>query len=88
MWNWVRHIYTPEYGKCGGKNRDCSISKPRDWLDLAFKDHDDDLHKAVTKYDRDVADKRLGRKLRKGNPKKLSLYGRAYLFVSKMVFKP
>jgi len=88
MWNWLRKIPTPGYGKCGGANRDCSITKPRDWMDLAFEKHDNDLHKARTQVGRDKADQALGKALRKGDPKKLSLYGRIYRWGAMFVFKP
>ena len=82
----MRKIWTPGYGKCGGANRDCSIKKPRDWMDLAFEQHDNDLHDA-TAIGRRLADMKLGKALRAGDPKKLSWYGRMYLFGAKFVFK-
>jgi len=96
MLNWLRKIPHPGYGKCGGANRDCSISKPRDWMDLAFEEHDNDLQSAsqkVTKVLRDLAknnaDIKLGKALRKGDPKKLNkeIWGRIYLFGAKIAFK-
>jgi len=90
MFEWLRKIPHPGYGKCGGANRDCSISKPRDWMDIAFEQHDNELQEAKTDGDRKKADMKLGTILREGNPKKLTrkIYGRVYLFFAKMFFKP
>ena len=94
MWNWIRHIPSPNYGKCGGASRDCSTSKPRDWMDLAFEEHDEDLKVAneikkepIRELAIKGADRKLAKALRKGNPKKLKLWGKIYLFGAKIVFR-
>lgn len=94
MWNLFRHIWTPTYGKCGGASKDCSSSKPRDWLDLAFEEHDQDLNIAskekkegMRKIAKRGADRKLAKALRKGDKKKLGWWGRIYLWGSKIVFK-
>lgn len=87
MFNWFRKIPHFGYGKCGGAKRDCSPAKPKDWMDLAFKDHDDELEKAKNQEEIDTADNKLGRKLRKGDPKKLGVYGKIYRFLSMIIFK-
>lgn len=94
MWDWVRHIPTFNYGKCGGAKRDCSKSKPRDWLDLAFEEHDENLRlakkevkKSLRKLVEKGADRKLAKILRKGDPKKLKLWGKIYLFGAKIVFR-
>lgn len=87
LFRWMPH---PQYGKCGGKNRDCSPSKPIDWMDYAFDKHDDELNIAKTEKERKIADHNLAVALRKGNSSKLKskFYGRLYLFLAKLVFKP
>jgi len=94
MWNWLRKIPTPGYGKCGGAKRDCSISKPRDWMDLAFEQHDKDLNlsskeptEILRKLSKIEADRKLGKTLRSGDKKKLGIWGRVYLFGAKFVFR-
>ncbi len=94
MWNWIRRLPSPTYGKCGGASKDCSLKKPRDWMDLAFEQHDKDLNlaskettKGLKKLARKGADRKLGKKLRSGNKKKLGLWGRVYLFGAKFVFR-
>jgi len=94
MWNWLRRIPTPTYGKCGGASKDCSTRPVRDWMDKAFEKHDKDLDIAskettekLKELARKGADRRLGKKLRSGNKKKLGLWGRIYLFGAKLVFK-
>lgn len=78
MFGWIRKLPHFGYGKCGGASRDCSIIPPHDWMDIAFKEHDDELEKAKTQEEYDKADKRLGEILKKGDPKKLRLWGRIY----------
>lgn len=91
---WLRKIPTPTYGKCGGASKDCSTSKPRDWMDLAFEEHDEDLRIAalekiegLRKLAESAADRKLGKTLRSGDKKELGLWGRIYLFGAKLVFK-
>jgi len=70
------------------QKRDCSTTKPRDWMDLAFEAHDKELNKAETKEQKGNADSKLGKILRKGDKKLLGIWGRIYLFGAKFVFKP
>lgn len=95
MWNWIRHIPTPTYGRCGGASKDCSILKKLDWMDKAFKEHDEDLRIAneikkepIRKLAIKGADRKLAKALRKGDPKKLKLWGRIYRRMSMVIFKP
>ncbi len=91
MWKWVRYIPTPGYKNYGGMRNKCDKDQcplPIDWMDKAFRLHDIALKKARTQLGRIQADKRLGVKLRKGNPKKLGLWGKIYLFGAKIIFRP
>ena len=91
--NIFRKFPTPEYGKCGGRKRDCSPQRPKDWMDEAFARHDIQLHEASTaskvrrKELKRNADRRLAYRLRIGNPKELSLYGRIYRRLAMLVFR-
>ena len=94
MFNWIRSLPHFGYGKCGGKNRDCSISNPRDWMDLAFEEHDINLEEAekfqtevMRKAARKHSDKILGKALREGDPKKLKLYGKFYRLCAMLIFR-
>jgi len=94
MFEWIRRLPHPGYGKCGSAARDCSTSKPRDWMDLAFEKHDQDLNiaskeptKGLKKLARKGADRKLGETLRSGNNKLLGLWGRIYLFGAKLIFR-
>ena len=96
MFNWVRKLPHPTYGKCGGASKDCSTTPPRDWMDIAFKEHDEDLKIAseektevLRKVARKGADRKLAKALRKGDSKKLNrkIYGPIYLFFSKLIFR-
>lgn len=94
MWNWIRKLPHPGYGKCGSAPRDCSTKPVTDWLDLAFEQHDEDLRIASKEAIGELkklatlgADRKLAKALREGDPKKLKLWGRIYLFGAKMVFK-
>ena len=95
MWDWVRRIPTFNYGKCGGAKRDCSKSKPRDWLDLAFEEHDEDLYlaekevkKSLRKIIQKSADRKLAKVLRKGDSIKLKLWGKIYRWMAMIIFNP
>ena len=94
MFNWFRWIPHPKYGKCGGRSRDCSEKPPRDWMDLAFENHDENLYIASFCEDEEnrrflekQADKKLGIDLRKGNPKELKLWGRIYRRMAMIIFR-
>ena len=87
MIDFLRLFPHPTYGKCGGAKRDCSIKPPIDWMDIAFAIHDNDLFSAKDYIDRRSADNRLAKRLREGDPKKLSLYGRFYRRLAMLVFK-
>lgn len=94
MFNWLRKIPHPHYGKCGGANRDCSPSGPIDEIDEAFDLHDDELHAASLLTDpikqktaRQVADKSLYIRLRDADPKKLKWRGRLYRRLAMVAFK-
>lgn len=94
MFNWMRWLPHPGYKKCGGASRDCSLAGTRDWMDEAFKKHDEALNlaeKAVTpglqEVQRRNADWNLGKALRAGDPRKLGLWGRLYRFGAMMVFR-
>lgn len=95
MFEWLRRLPHPKYGKCGGKGRDCSISKPIDALDAAFDMHDDDLYEADLEKDpvkqkslRQIADKNLAIRMKKIDPKTLKWKGRLYRRMALLVFKP
>jgi len=94
MWNWIRSLPHFGYGKCGGASRDCSSSPVRDWMDLAFEKHDEDLRislkeptKGLKKLATKGADRRLGKILRSGDKNKLGLWGKIYLFGAKLIFR-
>lgn len=94
MKEWFRFLPHFGYGKCGGRNRDCSMSKPRDWMDKAFENHDCVLHEAEKEKDKKLrnilrrqADVSLGKALRSGNAKELKLYSKIYLFFAKLIFR-
>ena len=89
MQPWVRKLPHFTYGKCGGGRKDCAISdaNPIDWMDRAFRAHDKQLWRARTQKGIDQADRRLARKLRKGDPKKLGWYGKIYRLGAMMVFR-
>lgn len=92
MFNWMRKIPHPKYGKCGGASRDCSPSKPIDEMDEAFASHDlelfeaDKLPKEKRKAARKIADENLSISLRAIDSKKLSFRGRVYRRLAMMVF--
>ena len=92
MNEWVRRVFgrfTPHYGKCGGAKRDCAVRPEElDWMDKAFLQHDTSLHDAQTDEERQAADKALGRSLRAGDPKKLTLWGKTYRQMAMLIFKP
>lgn len=88
MFEWLRKIPHPGYGKCGGANRDCSPTPPRDWMDRAFEAHDKNLAAAKSKTDRKQADHALARILRAGDPKALSWRGKIYRRISMLIFRP
>lgn len=87
MFEWIRRLPHLQYGKCGGFGRDCSIKPPRDWMDLAFEQHDKALYAAEDPDDRKAADHALARTLRCGDPKKLGLYGRFYRKLAMLIFR-
>lgn len=92
MFEWLRKIPHPQYGKCGGAGRDCAGKcdiKPISWMDEAFKQHDNALGRAQTKVkeDRRNADHALARALRCGDSKKLGLWGKIYRFGAMIFFK-
>lgn len=87
MLEWLRKIPHPQYGKCGGFGRDCSIKEPKDWLDKAFAQHDEALFEAKTPEERRQADHALARSLRWGDPKKLNWYGKLYRLGAILVFR-
>lgn len=91
--DWLRFIPHIGYGKCGGRNRDCSVREPVDKLDEAFREHDCALFEASLEPDeakreemRQEADKALAKRLR-GDLGRLPLWGWVYVFFAKMVFK-
>ena len=93
MLNLFRKIPHPTYGNYGGAYKRCRKGKgkcplPIDWMDKAFREHDLALRKAKSKKGECQADHRLGSKLRRGNAKVLSPYGKIYLFGAKLIFKP
>lgn len=94
MFEWLRKIPHPKYGKCGGASRDCSIKPPIDEIDQAFELHDKELYEASIELDpikqkamRQIADKNLAIRLRAADPKKLSLWGRMYRWGACRVFR-
>lgn len=75
------------YGKCGGRNRDCSTRKPRDWMDRAFETHDKELQESENLFDTKLADKKLGKTLRKGDSNQLGFYGKLYRLFAMIIFR-
>lgn len=84
---WFRKIPHLGYGKCGGRNRDCSPTPPKDWMDEAFRKHDLDLAEATTPIQKLLADKKLAKALREGDPKELKIWGRIYRRMAMLVFR-
>lgn len=89
----LRKIPTPQYGKCGGASRDCAPIIPIDWMDVAFAKHDNDLYKTNKIVDdelrmraRKLADKNLFLSLKSGDSKELKLWGRIYRRLSMVIF--
>lgn len=94
MFEWLRKIPHPKYGKCGGASRDCSVKPPLDEIDQAFEKHDQDLYDASIEPDqikqkamRQIADINLGIRLRDADPKKLKWQGRIYRRMAMLVFR-
>ena len=93
---WLRHIPTPQYGKCGGASADCSDRPPQDKMDLLFEKHDKDLEYANGAEDpenkkrlRKLADRDLAIGLRKNlRPYRRPVYGEVYNFFAKLIFRP
>lgn len=90
-----RWFPTPGYGKCGGREKDCSPSKPIDEMDILFDEHDDNLYlsgQLETDHEEHQARKEADLLLYTGllhlDPKKLGWYGRLYRRVALLVFKP
>lgn len=92
MWEFLRKIPTPTYGRCGGAAEDCS-DKPLDPMDIAFKEHDQNLYQTEKlpegerKIARLEADHILRQELLKIEPKTLTLYGRLYRWSCLQIFK-
>lgn len=83
---WWRRIPHPQYGNYGGAKRH---KDPVDKMDKLFKIHDRNIEKAVTKKDREEADKKLGVGLRRDlRPYKRKIYGPVYHWFAKLIFKP
>lgn len=94
MFEWLRKIPHPKYGKCGGASRDCSVKPPLDDLDLAFEKHDNELFEASIETNpikqktmRQIADKNLAIRLRSIKSKNLKWQGRVYRRMAMMVFR-
>lgn len=89
-----RWVPTPGYGKCGGKNKDCSIAPVKDDMDDLFYEHDMNLygaHQIENNFERKLAEKECDRILHDGlkklDPSKLNWYGKIYRLGALMVFK-
>lgn len=93
MFEWLRKIPHPKYGKCGGASRDCSVKPPIDEIDEAFEKHDRELFESSLlpeekqKGAKKIADKNLAIRLRAADPKKLKWRGRIYRRMAMMVFR-
>lgn len=93
MFNFMRKLPHPKYGKCGGASRDCSPKNPVDKMDDAFLIHDvalynaDQMAKEKRKAARKKADKELANSLRSIDPKNLGIWGRIYRRMAMMVFR-
>lgn len=93
MFEWMRKLWHPKYGKCGGASRDCSPSKPIDKLDELFAEHDSNLYLSdqldndeERKKARHEADQILAKGLR-SDLGELSWKGKIYREMAKIVFR-
>lgn len=93
MWEWIRGLPSPDYGRCGGADRDCSDKPITDPMDLAFREHDQNCYQASLLPPDEVekakseADHILHEELEKIDPKTLGIYGRLYRLACLVIFR-
>lgn len=102
LWELIRkYAPHPGYGRCVGRDRDCSIEVPQDPYDRAGELHDKELKQNKVLYTLGEIDKkekkrrdtethkRFANNLRSLDPKEIpSKYGRVHWWFAKTFFRP